>query len=311
MEKPVTFKNQTNQNLFGILHTPENEIRSNRHIGVSILSPGLKGRVAPNRLNVKIARMLSEKGFYVFRFDPFGIGDSEGQLSEKNERVFNLWGMVQKGLFLDDTVAANKFFIEIADLKKLILIGQCGGGVTALFCSKRDKNIDALILIDTPFRIVSSNTDMQDIVAEYNKPDELVKNGIQYMLKLQKLKKLMTLNINWRLYFNALYAYVQNAISINRHYPIKEISDRFNWQMLQAFQDFMSRKGHVYFMFAENDFTLKEFSQDFKPNFLDGNDLYKAQCKIDIIKNANHIYTEIAWQKELMNNILDWINTYY
>jgi uncharacterized protein len=308
MEKPVTFKNRLNQTLFGILHIPDNRERFGSRIGVNILNPGLKNRVAPNRLNVKIARLLCEKGFYVLRFDPFGIGDSDGELSAKNEDVMDLWGMIQRGAFVDDTIFSNNFFVEKVNLDKLILIGQCGAGVTALLCSGMDDKIDELILIDTPFRIISSNVDIQVLAEEYNDPDKFVENAIQDVFNPEKLKKLVTLNLNWRLHFNAMRRSIRVLFRGKKLIENKMISDRVNWQMLNAFENFMNKKRRVYFIYAENDFSLKEFNQDLRPNFSDGNTAYNEQYKIDIIKDANHIYTEIGWQNALLENILNWMN---
>ena len=81
--------------LMGILHMPEDRVRRNR--GINLLSPGLKNRVAPNRMNVKMARILCEKGFPVLRFDPHGIGDSEGEIVRGERPVMNLWGLIREG----------------------------------------------------------------------------------------------------------------------------------------------------------------------------------------------------------------------
>src|SRR3569832_1787566 len=80
LEKAVSFRNKKGQLLFGVLHLPETP-KPGPRIGINILNPGLKNRVAPNRINVKMARLLCESGVYVFRFDPFGIGDSDGELA--------------------------------------------------------------------------------------------------------------------------------------------------------------------------------------------------------------------------------------
>lgn len=305
MKQPVTFKNNVNQTLFGILHIPENPHKSGKRIGVNILNPGLKNRVAPNRLNVKIARMLCEKGFYVFRFDPFGIGDSQGYLSEKNENLLDMWRMIQKGAFVLDTIIANSFFIEKCNLDELLLIGQCGAGVTALLSGEKDSRINDLVLIDTPFRIVSSDMDINEIEANFSKPADMIKKGIQSIFNPQKIKKLISLGFDWRLYLMAFTALLRDSLENKRNIKTISINNRFNWKMLKAFISFINRKRKVYFIFAENDFSLKEFNQDFRPNFLDHNVFYLNQCKIDIIKNANHIYTETVWQNELMKNILE------
>ncbi len=308
MEETVTLENKSNQTLFGILHVPDNGGKSGRRVGINILNPGLKNRVAPNRLNVKIARLLCKRGFYVFRLDPFGIGDSEGELSAKNEDVMDLWGMIQRGTFVDDTILSNSFFIEKVNLDKLILIGQCGAGVTALICGERDKRIKELVLIDTPFRVVSSEVNMKEIAAEYCEPNKLIKEGFSDILNPKKMKKLLTLNINWGLYLNAFRTSISTFFRDKKINGSKNVNNRFNWQMLNAFESFMKRKGKAYFIYAENDFSLKEFTQDFKLNFFDGNKVYNNQCKIDVIKDANHIYTEMVWQDELINNIIGWLS---
>jgi hypothetical protein len=52
MEAPITFSNHNGEALVGILHTPDATAPGPR-IGMTILNAGLKGRVAPNRMNVR------------------------------------------------------------------------------------------------------------------------------------------------------------------------------------------------------------------------------------------------------------------
>jgi pimeloyl-ACP methyl ester carboxylesterase len=304
MEEPVTFKNKANQRLFGIVHTPSGGAREDTRIGVNILNPGLKNRVAPNRLNVKIARMLCEQGFPVLRFDPFGIGDSEGELARNNENVMDLWGMIQRGAFVEDTICANNFFIEKANLDKLILIGQCGAGVTALLCAEKDKRIDGLIVIDTPFRVVGAEMEPLDIAAEYSEAGEVLTDALRSFFHVQKLRKLVTLKVNWRLYLRTIVSLVYFAGKKRGNYVTPKVSDRFNWEMAKAFESFTGRNKRIYFLFAENDFSFKEFQQDFRPNFLNKDKVRDDLYSVDIIKNANHIYTEIEWQNELIHRVL-------
>src|SRR4030042_6277377 len=118
MEEPVTFKNKNGQKLFGIVHIPEKSFNIEKKIGVNLLNPGIKYRVAPNRLNVKLARRLCQNGYYVLRFDPCGVGDSEGELPN-NIQVPDIWEKIQTGLFLEETIEANDFFYHQYNLGKL------------------------------------------------------------------------------------------------------------------------------------------------------------------------------------------------
>jgi len=308
MEQPITFQNNVGNNLFGILHIPENRKKAGKRIGVNILNPGLKNRVAPNRINVKIARMLCKKGFYIFRFDPTGVGDSEGHLCEDNENIFDTWKMIQQGAFVQDTYSSNSYFIETCKLDNLILIGQCGAGVTALLCGEEDHRIEELILIDPPFRIVSSDMSERDINAGWEEVRYIIRRASQAFLNPKEIKRAIINRCSWRSYFNTMGFIAKNIFTNDKSRNISSLSNRFNGKMAKAFEEFIKRNGKINFVFAENDFSLKEFSQDFKPNFLAKSENYKMNCKIDIIKEANHIYTEIRWQKELLGTISNWMD---
>ena len=82
MEEAVTFENKKGEKIFGIVHIPDLTPFGEKKVGINLLDPGIKYRVAPNRLNIKLARRLCQNGYYVLRFDPAGIGDSEGELPQ-------------------------------------------------------------------------------------------------------------------------------------------------------------------------------------------------------------------------------------
>ena len=62
--------------MVGILHSPDGY--ANLELpAVLFLNAGLIHRIGPNRIYVKLARQFAQMGFFVFRFDSSGIGDSE------------------------------------------------------------------------------------------------------------------------------------------------------------------------------------------------------------------------------------------
>ena len=77
--QPVTFVNRRGERLVGILHPPASGA-SDR--AVLLLSPGVKTRVAPHRLYNRLADAIVQQGCWVFRFDFYGLGDSEGEINE-------------------------------------------------------------------------------------------------------------------------------------------------------------------------------------------------------------------------------------
>ena len=72
----VTFENANGEKLFGIIHEPLAQAR--RDVGIILLSPGVKNRVAPHRLYNKMAAAYVSLGFWVFRFDCSWVGRFRG-----------------------------------------------------------------------------------------------------------------------------------------------------------------------------------------------------------------------------------------
>ena len=165
MEEIVTLYNKNQNKLFGIVHIPDQPLANGKKVGINLLHPGVKYRVAPNRMNVKIARKLCQKGYYVFRFDPMGIGDSEGDLPD-NILLQDIFEEIQTGLFVPDTMVANDFFCERYKLDQIILMGNCGGAITSIFTANEDRRVDAICLIDMPINFRTSKMTFADKVTE-------------------------------------------------------------------------------------------------------------------------------------------------
>lgn len=306
-EDVVTLTNRSGQRLYGILHLPCSHSAHVGARGVHILNPGLKNRVAPNRLNVKIARTLCDLGYPVLRSDPRGIGDSEGQLGNGNAGVLDLWLKIQKGALVEDTLAWNDFFSRRAGLEGLTLVGQCGGGVTALLAAAKDKRVDRVVLIDTPFRTVPTEQETALISEAYNSSGEILREGFQNLFQANRLRKLLAFRVNWRLYLRALVFSIRDRIGLGPESARFEVHERFNWPMAEAFRLLLKRGAQICFLYAENDFSLKEFSSDFHPHFLEADITSKQKCRVHIIPHANHIYTEPEWQSELFQQVRDWL----
>lgn len=302
MEKAVTFTNRQNKKLFGILHIPDN----NRHrTGVNLLSPGLKNRVAPNRINVVIARRLCRQGYYVFRFDPAGIGDSEGDISGINESKMDLWGAVQRGQFVSDTLASNDFFLKEAEIDRLVIMGACGGAATAMLACARDRRIDALVAMDMPVRVVSSQLSVFDVLNESHKTDDIIAMYCKKIFNRQSWINLLT--------FKSDLSVIPKLLSRKLNETQKQEdapSERFNTALLEAFNAFAAAGKRMYFIYAEKDRTTREFQQDFQARFIENNRAVTQLVRTHLVKNANHIYTEKDWQDELLDMIDQYMDNY-
>jgi alpha/beta superfamily hydrolase len=142
----VVFPNQDGLSLFGILHRPVDVLE--RPIGIIFLSPGVKSRVAPHRLYVKMTEALLEQGYPVLRFDFFGLGDSEGELPERE--LADLYAKVQDGRYLQDTLCAMDWMQRHLRMQQFVLAGLCGGALTALFAAEKDTRVRGVLGLGLP-----------------------------------------------------------------------------------------------------------------------------------------------------------------
>lgn len=319
MEEPITFKNKNGARLFGIVHIPEQTSFRGKRVGVNLLNPGIKYRVAPNRLNVKLARRLCQNGYYVLRFDPAGIGDSEGELPE-NVLVPDIWEKIERGLFVNDTIASNDFFTKKYGLNEIILIGNCGGAITALLTSAEDARVNALCLIDIPINLRTSNMTFADKVLEGGeKADWLFSEYMKRVFRPKSLYRVVTLRTNFKALWKILSIKFQKNFTLfykNANFP-KSIEDlcrekKLNSLFFKSFETFIFDRNPVLFVLAGNDPGAEIFQHYFQNIYLKErfqNREYNKQVEIFLVENANHIYTLIEWQQALINKVCSWIYT--
>lgn len=104
-------------------------------VAVVLLPAGLKYRIGPHRLNVVLARRLAAAGYLVLRFDPLGIGESDGSLAAGP--VQSLWTRIMDGLFVDDTLLVCAALRERYGVGAVVAAGLCGGAISAQLAAAR------------------------------------------------------------------------------------------------------------------------------------------------------------------------------
>ena len=317
MEKPVTFLNKNGKKLFGIIHIPENRDPRHNKIGINLLNPGIKYRVAPNRLNVKLARKLCELGYHVLRFDPEGIGDSEGELPA-GILVADIWEKIQTGLFVPDTIAANDFLSNTYGIERLILIGNCGGAITALLASEEDRRVDSLALIDVPVNLRTAQQTFADKVATGGKKvDILFSDYFKKIFDVKAWLRFITLQTEYRALWKIVRLKLQKKLSrllILKKPPLdfdKVCREKnLNEQFFKAFDAFHKKGKSILFILAGNDPGTEIFQHYFENTYLTNRvntHLNSSRLEIFLIEQANHIYTLTEWQKTLINKICTWV----
>jgi hypothetical protein len=304
MEQEISFLNKQGKKLYGIVHVPDRPAPEEKFIGINLLNPGIKYRVAPNRLNVKLARTLCSKGYYVLRFDPAGIGDSEGELPS-GELITNIWGRIQTGMFVSDVKYSNRLFMEKYGLDKLFLIGNCGGAITALLSSGGFHQPDGLILIDLPITIDGDNKGSsyaENISAGGAYANKAFRGYVQNLTSMESWWRLLTLKSDFKAMAGALNSMVTKKVlgRETKDYEIKHL----NREAVMSLNSYLEKDKKVLFILAGNDANSSVLLNKFFPKYLRG---HSDQIRVRVIEDANHIYSLYPWQEQLFSLICEWL----
>jgi pimeloyl-ACP methyl ester carboxylesterase len=106
--------------------------------GVVFLNSGILHRVGANRLYVKIARALAERGFSSLRFDFSGVGDSEAR---KDALRFEQSSVIEAREAMDQLGT-------VAGVDRFILAGLCSGADVGFWTALEDDRVAALAQMD-------------------------------------------------------------------------------------------------------------------------------------------------------------------
>ncbi len=122
--------------------------------GVLFFNSGFLPRSAQGDLLAHVADDIAAIGFPVFRFDLPGLGDSDGKLPED---AVTFVRAIEQGDFAPYAALLSGELASRFGLKKIIVGGLCGGGITALFsvAQARDKSrVGGIIMLDPIFHLV-------------------------------------------------------------------------------------------------------------------------------------------------------------
>jgi len=297
IEKIIKFKNINSKFLYGVVHIPR-ELKY-KYV-VNILNPGLKSRVAPHRFNVKLARKLCNEGFFVFRLDPEGIGDSEGNIGEK--AVVDIWGDIQKGKFVNDFLLTNNKIGDEFGFTKFIFIGSCGGAITSLLCANKSDSIVGQVLLDIPSLIDSS--EKKYIFSEKIEDKEMANSILSHYIQKIKNPKSLLRFLTGKSDFSTIIKILLIKLNIKKKNKKSiPLPSDFNMNILEFVK---TNTRPVLFLLSSNYFGTRDFNKYLKNLFCINKKIYK----IFEIKNSNHIYSFPGNLEEIYSLIFQFLKEF-
>lgn len=306
---PITFSSGEGLKLFGILHKPS--LKSHNGVGIIFLTAGIKSRVAPHRLYVKMARGFCQNGFQVFRFDPYGMGDSEGEVPERRSEEY--FASIQVGKYVEDTISAINWMERECGCSKFILAGLCGGAITALLTARRDHRVAGIISLGIPVLIEGGNENYFKIMSS-RALEHHYEGYIKKIFSLNAWLRFITFQSAHRVIFKSLvnkifprfFAHRQNKTHKNL-----QISGGLNPYFFPALKSIVSSKRQIFLIFAEKDRIFWEFEEKiYNPNrnFFDHS---KGCIEIHVEKGANHILSFKECYENVFKMSISWLKKHY
>ena len=287
-EEIIVFGNH--QSIIGILHHPDTNYPNDQMPTVILLNAGLLHRVGPNRLYVKIARELAKAGFYVFRFDLMGIGDSRinpDYTDTGKERNF-----------VDDTTDAMDFLENKCRPNGFLLMGICMGAQIALEVASRDKRVKSLVLMEGVY-IKTLRYHLARVV-DMKKWKKLL-DGQSYLLDKWKKKVRVRLSGSQNNH---------KAVSKGKLALTAWLNENKKLNKNQQLSDLLQRDTKIFMIFREGNeilynYRLKKVENKIfavgLPNGLD----------VSFIKYADHTFTPVLSQELLLEVIMHWLDKIY
>ena len=306
---PVTFLNKDGRRLFGMLHKPETPRTDG--VGILLLSPGVKGRVAPHRLYNKMTHQFVALGFPVLRFDFHGLGDAEGELQEA--LLADLYGAVQAGRYIGDTIAAMDWMEREQGVSRFIAAGLCGGALTGLLTAPHDSRVRAMLALSIPVirdgSAIDSTLYMTDAQLEGNRQRYLGKLKLWDRDVWHSWVRLLTFQSHYSLIFRAL---TKAFISRRGKAPAPdqaaaEPADNTNPLFAPAFRHMVANRCPMLLIFAGTDRLLHEYDVKFAQRHRAWLDTSTDWYTMHVTKHANHVFSITEWQQEMLEQSRQWL----
>ena len=305
-QTPVTFTNRTGLRLFGILHQPGEAAHPD--LAVVLLSPGVKMRVGPHGLYNRMTELFVSLGIPVFRFDFYGLGDSEGTLPE--ELLRDVYNHIEVGRFVDDTIDAMNWMQQHHGTRRFILSGLCGGAITGLLAGGRDPRVAGLLALGITAVLAASAADASLYMTE----GQLSQQRRKYARRLTNPKawlRLLTLKSDYRLIWRFMTQPLRQRLREEQAGPALPPPEKDNANPLfpPAFFHMIETKRPILLIFGGSDRLQFEFEEKFvarhqarlaaAPKFYD----------VHVIDQANHVLSLTSWQDAMLDISRAWLGS--
>ena len=305
----VEFSNRDGLRLRGMLHEPDPQ--SARGVCVLLLSPGIKGRIGPHRLYLKIAAGLVPRGFHVLRFDFYGLGDSDGVIDER--LTSDMYNTIQDGRYVADTIAAMDWMQSTFGVKRFVGSGLCGGSITAMLAAAQDKRIESILSLSIPTAFDGGEANWARF-ATARQLEGIRRGYLKRLLKPEAWIRFLSGKTSYHVLWRSLKQVLPWTPKTPAAKPAATPSalaapkDDTNPKFAPAFLKFVGSRRRMLLVFSGRDRLQWDFEEKFRDRHLADLEPLRDKFEMHTIADANHILSDPAWVRELVTVSRDWLD---
>ncbi len=279
----------------GILHRPA---CGDTQRPVVVLPPqGMNLRSGWNQLYTSLGRSLARAGWSALRFDARGLGHSGGMLEYTTGA--DLFLAVENGGHVPDTRAAIDWLERTQGARRIILLGVCGGAVTAGWLAATDPRVVGAGLVELPL-VYSRHPAQRDGQPLWRYREKLFSPAAW--------RKLLTLRADFRLHLRSLRMAAAKPFRQRAEPDLDErlLTDRLgeiaNLPLASSVKQSCKRKIPVLFAFGTTD-NAEFFQQVRSALHVDESpDVVER-----VVPGADHDFLQPAHSAELTHVVLEWL----
>lgn len=300
----VVFPNRQGLRLFGILHVPEGETRTD--VAVILLSPGVKMRVGPERLYCTLTERLVSLGLSVLRFDFYGLGDSEGEVTE--ELLKDVYNHIEVGRFVDDTVDSMDWMAKTCGAQRFVLAGLCGGAITGLLTAKVDARVAGLLALAITPVLASRSADPSLYITSGQLAD-MRRTYFSKILNPRAWLRLLSLKSDYRVILRALLQPFKPAPTA----PTASSAEPDNANPLfpPAVFSMLESRRPMLLIFGSSDRLRWEYEEKFVARHRAQLEAGSPYVEVHTITDANHVLSFEPWQREMLDTSEAWLRHWF
>lgn len=313
----VEFPGSAGANLVGVLWLPPPNGPKRKILFISSHG-GLSHKPGAHRVHYHLARFFTARGCTVFRFDPAGMGDSDGVIPAQVRQ--DLFGSIESGVFKDSYRRAFEYLATRFAGYRWILSGVCGGAISSLVAG-----------VESPYPIAGYALISCPVILDGARFDYSRREPPATALKYLRLclPKLVSPVAIWHFVtFQSDYMWIWNNVRSLLLRGKDKLSARLRLQrkageidadkpsktkpvvglsliFVRAVHEAM-RKSKVLFIYGDNDGFLWEFNDLYASAYLSASQRDRA---LRIVTHANHMFVWQEWQQQAFELIDGWLDS--